>query len=128
MKTTNTYGYVRVAAVVPELKLGDVGANVDVIVKAYQAASTSGAQVVVFPELCLTGYTIADLVQQKTLLRSAVEGLQKLAKFTTDKAVAVVGLPFSAGGKLYNVAAVLAGGKIVGIVPKTYLPNYQEFY
>lgn len=128
MKTIQQFGFVRVATVVPELKLGDVEANVESIAKSYLKAVKAGVQVAVYPELSLTGYTIADIVQQGIVLDAAVGGLQKLAKLTNTKTVMVVGLPLSCNGKLYNVAAVLAGGKIQGLVPKTYLPNYQEFY
>lgn len=128
MKTVQKFGFIRVATVVPRLKLGDVDANVVTISKGYTKAAKAGAQIVVYPELSLTGYTIADTVQQGVILNAAIDGLQKLAKVTTNKTVLVVGLPYACNGKIYNVAAVLAGGKIAGLVPKTYLPNYQEFY
>lgn len=128
MKTIQQFGFVRVATVVPELQLGDVEANVASIAKSYTKAAKAGVQVAVYPELSLTGYTIADIVQQGIVLDAAVSGIEKLAQITTKKTAMVVGLPFSCNGKLYNVAAVLADGKIQGLVPKTYLPNYQEFY
>lgn len=128
MKTFKKFGFVRLATVVPRLRLGDVGFNVAAIKNGYTRASKEGAQVVVFPELSLTGYTIADTVQQGLLLNTAIDGLLELASITTQETVLVAGLPFSCRGKLYNVAAVLVAGKICGLVPKTYLPNYQEFY
>jgi len=85
--------------------------------------------IVVFPELCITGYSCHDLFYQRTLLTQAKAGLLSLAKKTEDlPGIFFVGLPWEHQGKLYNVAAALCGGKVLGLVPKTYLPNYAEFY
>ena len=92
-------------------------------------AAEDGAAVIVFPELCITGYSCRDLFLQESLLREAVLALLEIAEQTKNiNAVVFVGLPYVHNGKLYNVAAALCRGQILGLVPKTYLPNYQEFY
>jgi len=111
------------------MELANVEANVAHITAAATEAAERGARVVVFPELCLTGYSIADLLQQRALLAAAAEGLDRIAQNTQNlPAVLVVGAPVEASGRLYNCAAVITGGRIRGLVPKTYLPNYGEFY
>ena len=121
------YGFIKAACLSPEVRLADCRENTARIEAA--VSENTDAQLLVFPELCLTGYTCGDLFFQQTLLENARESLKELAEFTTDiNSVVVVGLPLQVGGKIYNVAAPLAGGKVLGIVPKTYLPNYAEFY
>jgi NAD+ synthase (glutamine-hydrolysing) len=96
---------------------------------AYARAVQQDVSLVVFPELSITGYTLGDLVQQNQLLEHALEGCLALAKSTQDQPTAmIVGLPLQVSGRLYNCAAVLAGGQICGIVPKTHRPTYSEFY
>jgi NAD+ synthase (glutamine-hydrolysing) len=120
-------GLVRVTAVSPVVTVGDPAANVQAILAACEEHSAS--QVLLFPELCLTGYTCGDLFAQTALLDQAVASLLQLLKATRhNSTLIVVGLPLSVGGKLYNVAACLQSGEILGILPKQYLPNYQEFY
>lgn len=121
--------FTRVAAGVPRLVVGDVRANVTAIVELYDEAVSADVSVVVFPELSLCGYTIADLVHNELVLDNCRDGLDEITEATRDHdTVAVVGLPWRIGAKLFNVAAVVAGGEIYGIVAKTWLPNYGEFY
>ncbi len=122
-------GYIKAAAVTPDLKVADTRFNTGRICEKIKECGAQGAKVVVFPELCITGYSCGDLFLQELLLKNAMKGLKKIAKCTegTD-AIVFVGLPVCYRGKLYNAAAALCGGEILGIVPKTYLPNYNEFY
>lgn len=122
-------GFFRAAAVTPEIRVADPEYNREQICRLIEEGAKSGAAMMVFPELCLTAYTCGDLFLQTPLIKSAREELLKIAECTADKNMLVfVGLPWEHGGKLYNVAAVLSGGKLLGIVPKTHLPNYSEFY
>lgn len=123
------YGFIRVAAAVPRVKVADVKFNVGEIKSLIDKAFSDEVSVVVFPELSVTGYTCADLFGQTLLLREAEEGVRELASYTQGKALtAVVGVPVSYCGRLYNCAAVLKGGRLHGLVPKTHLPSYNEFY
>ena len=123
------FGYVRVSAVVPELKVANPVFNTEVILKEMDILESKGVQIALFPELCLTGYTCGDLFLQDLLLESARDGLVKIKQATKDKNIyVIVGLPFLVGSELYNCAIVVGKGSILGIVPKTYIPNYQEFY
>ena len=119
--------FVRVAAASLRVHLGDVEANRREIAARMQALQAQGVQVAVFPELCLTGYTLGDLLTHAPVQRAAFEAMKALAAETGDMAV-VVGLPVNQRSRLFNCAAVLQGGKVRGIVPKTYLPNGNEFY
>lgn len=122
-------GFIKVAAVTPEICVADVYGNVNRIKENMALAKTENVKLMVFPELCITGYSCGDLFYQRTLLENAMSGLQSIADESAKyDAVFVVGLPFSHEGKLYNVAAVVSHGSVLGLVPKTYLPNYNEFY
>ena len=122
-------GFVKVAAVTPELKVADVWFNSEQICKRLEEAYKEGAKIIVFPELCITGYTCGDLFAQDILLRDAREALLKIAECTEGKdGLVFVGLPFAMDGELYNVAAAINNGKILGFTTKTFLPNYGEFY
>ena len=123
-------GFVKVAAVTPEVRVADVSFNVDACVAAARrAAENDGAVVIVLPELAITGYTCEDLFWQEALLRAAERGLADLAARTADLAALVlVGVPMRAGGKLYNCAAAVSRGEVLGLVPKTHIPTYNEFY
>ncbi|MCK6488891.1 MAG: NAD(+) synthase [Planctomycetes bacterium] len=122
-------GYVRVACAVPELHLADPAANARATAAALRAAAAAGAQVVLCPELGLTGYSCADLLHQETLLAAARTALAELAPLSAELGlVAVVGLPLRRDGRLFNCAAVLAGGRVAGVVPKIFLPTGGEFY
>ena len=122
-------GFIRVAAASPKVKVGDVDFNIEQTVSLARKAAAKDTAVIVFPELGITGYTCGDLFCQKALLDKAKLGLFDLAEQTGDlNTVIIVGLPYELGGKLYNVAAVIHQGDIVGIVPKQSIPNYSEFY
>ncbi len=127
--TRERLGFVRVAAVSPELVLGDVGKNVAILAREARSLAHRGCRLVVFPELSLTGYSCADLFHTEALRAAAVRGLGELAHATHDlPTVLVVGLPLLVQDRLYNVAAVLAKGRVLGLVPKSFLPNSAEFY
>lgn len=122
-------GFLKVAAVTPKIRVADTRYNAEQICDGIRKAAAQGAKVIVFPELCITGYTCGDLFLQEKLLLEAKEALFKIAGFTKDfDSVVFVGLPFAYRGKLYNVAAAISRGEILGLVPKVYLPNYNEFY
>ena len=122
-------GFIRVAAASPIVKVSDVDFNVSQTVLLAKKAAENDTAVVVFPELGLTGYTCGDLFNQNALLDKAIDGLYDLAEQTSSlNTVIIVGLPVQVGGKLYNCAAVLHQGEVLGIVPKQNVPNYSEFY
>lgn len=122
-------GFVKVAAVTPDIRVADVDYNTEKICEAIDCAAEEHAKIVVFPELCVTGYTCGDLYTQDVLLKRSKEALQQIASYTRDKDMLVfVGLPLDVEGKLYNVAAALNRGQILGLTTKTFLPNYGEFY
>lgn len=122
-------GFVKVAAATPDIKVADVSYNTEQICKLIDETVANGAKIVVFPELCVTGYTCGDLFFQDILLERAKEALNEIAVYTKNKdALIFVGVPLAINGKLYNVAAALNRGKIIGLVTKTFLPNYSEFY
>lgn len=123
------YGFVTVAAAVPVVKVADVDYNVHQIESLIAQAEGRGIEVMVFPELCVTGYSCQDLFRQQFLTDQAEEGLMRLLDFTRKlDIISIIGLPVVINGLLYNCAAVIQGGSLLGIVPKTYLPNYGEFY
>ena len=122
-------GFIKVAACTPEIQVADVDFNVDKIISQLEKCREEGVKVAVFPELCITGYTCQDLFFQNALLDKAMEGVVKIAKTTADSDMLVaVGMPVRAKGKLYNCAAVIQDGEVRAFVPKTHLPNYNEFY
>ncbi len=124
-----SYGFVKVAAAVPTVHVADPKANVIQLENLINQAAAQGVRAVVFPELCITGYTCGDLFEKPLLLDSAEEALADLLRRTAKKDVVfLVGLPVRAASALLNAAAVCYKGEILGIVPKTYLPNYAEFY
>lgn len=122
-------GFIKVASITPRVRVADVDFNCREICECIDKAVDKSAKIIVFPELCITGYTCQDLFLQDSLLEAAIDGLIKIKKHTkkTDGLI-FVGLPLAISGKLYNVAAVINRGRILGIVPKTFLPNYNEFY
>ncbi len=125
----NSQGFVRVAACSPELKLGDVAANVKEITRAARELAKQGVQIIAFPELCLTGYSCADLFMNAAFRQTAMQGLMELAhKLSNVQALVIVGLPMAIDDRLYNVAAMLSRGHVLGIVPKSFLPTAWEFY
>ena len=123
------YGFVKVAAAVPAVKVADVEYNVQQIESLIAQAEGRGIEVMVLPELCMTGYTCQDLFREQALLDRAEEGVMVLLDFTRKLDIIVaVGVPVVINGLLYNCAAVIQAGQLLGIVPKTYLPSYGEFY
>lgn len=121
--------YLRIATACPAVAIANPAENLKHIDELYQVAASNDVSVVVFPELSVTGYTIGDLVQQKGLLVEAKQALVRLAAKTCDRATAmIVGLPLAVNDNLYDAAAFLADGEIKGIVPKSNLPSYNEFY
>lgn len=122
-------GFIKVAALTPKVTVADTQANRKEICRLMDEAEAKGAKILVFPELCITGYTCGDLFYQQVLLREAKKELLEIAKYTQCKDyLAFVGLPLEYNGKLYNVAAAVTQGKVLGLVPKTHIPNYNEFY
>ncbi|MDR0366305.1 MAG: NAD(+) synthase [Bifidobacteriaceae bacterium] len=122
-------GFVRVAACSLPVRLADPAANAVALAAQARSAVAGGAQLVVFPELSLVGYSLDDLFMQQALLDQAEQALLDLAQACADlPAAVIVGVPLHIGNRLYNCAAVLVGGEICGAVPKSYLPNYREFY
>jgi NAD+ synthase (glutamine-hydrolysing) len=123
------HGFVRVATAVPKVKLADPAANAQSILALAREADAAGVAVVVFPELGLTGYTIDDLLQQEALLGAVDAAITTLVEASAGLApMIVVGGPLRDAGRLYNTAIVIQGGKVLGVVPKSFLPNYREFY
>ncbi len=123
------HGFIKVAAAVPTVKVADTAYNLQQIETIIAQAEGKGVEVIVFPELSITGYTCQDLFRQSLLLDAAEAGVLTLLDFTRQlDIIAIVGLPIIVGDLLLNCAAVIQKGQLLGIVPKTYLPNYSEFY
>lgn len=123
------HGFIKVAAVTPKIKVADTKYNAQIICEKLEEVYQQGAKIIVFPELCITGYTCADLFLQGLLLDEAWKALLKIAEATDGRdALVMVGLPVEKDGKLYNVAAVLQDGCILGMIPKANIPSYAEFY
>jgi NAD+ synthase (glutamine-hydrolysing) len=124
-----THGFLRVAAATPACTVGDCGANTASILALAREAASLGVSLAVFPELCVTGYTAGDLFSQELLSRVSLAAVRLIAEKTRDvPTTLVVGFPFARGAARYNCAAVISRGSIVGVVPKTHIPNYGEFY
>lgn len=123
------HGFIKVAAATPDIRVADVDYNKGQIIKQMDEAAEAGAKIIVFPELCTTGYTCSDLFLQDILLNSAKKALVEIAEHTKNlDALVFVGVPIAVGGELYNVAAALNHGNILGFTTKSFLPNYGEFY
>ena len=123
------YGFIKVATAIPEVRIADTKFNLEAIEKQIVMAEGQGVEIIVFPEFCITGYTCQDLFRQQQLLDDAERAMLRLLDFTRQlDIIAIVGTPVSVGSILLNCAVVVQHGKILGIVPKTYLPNYAEFY
>ena len=123
------YGFVKVASAIPSLKVADCSYNIQQIESLIVQAEGKGVEIIVFPELCISGYSCQDLFGQQLLLEKCEESLFKLLDFTRSlQIIAIVGMPVMVSGLLMNCAIVVQGGKMLGVVPKTFLPNYKEFY
>lgn len=124
------HGYVRVAALTPKIKVADCDYNTTQIIELMHEAYDKKTKAAVFPEMCITGYTCSDLFLQELLIDKALKGLKAIVKASEQMygMISFVGLPFEYCGKLYNVAAAVCNGKLLGLIPKKSLPNYGEFY
>lgn len=123
------HGFVRCGAIVPKLKVADTSFNCNEIIKQIELANKHQVQVALFPELCITGYTCGDLFEQDLLLEQAENSLNKILEFTNGMdIICILGMPVREENQLFNTAVVLQNGKILGVVPKTFVPNYGEFY
>lgn len=122
-------GFIKVAAVTPSVRVADVEFNTREVIRLMREAAQEGAKIIVFPELVLTAYTCNDLFLQSTLLREAGRGLQEVVRASAGiRALVFVGLPLEVDGRLYNTAAAVSEGKLLGFVPKRAIPNYCEYY
>lgn len=123
------YGFVRVAAAIPQLKVADCEYNTENIIQIINKAEGENAQFVVFPELSITSYTCGDLFHQQSILKESLNQLFRILKNTSEATIiAIVGMPLYLDSQLFNCAVVIQSGIILGVVPKTYIPNYSEFY
>lgn len=123
------HGFIKVASATPVIRVAECEYNADKIIEIIEESVAKDVKIIVFPELCITGYTCGDLFLQDILLKSAKEQMFRIASETAKRdIIAVVGIPYMNEGILYNVAAVLFGGKVMGLVPKENIPNYSEFY
>ena len=128
-KTGSNFGYVKVGAYTPLVKVADVKGNVEEIKKGIDEANLKNVKVLVFPELCITSYTCGDLFFQEALLSSAISGLIDIVNYSTDKDMLIfVGLPIRKDGALYNACAVICNGKLLAITPKSNITNFNDFY
>ena len=122
-------GFIRTAAATPKIKVADPFHNREAICNIIEEYEKKGVELLVFPELCLSGYTCNDLFLQEVLLEQVKEELKNLVDFTKGRRMLVfAGLPWEHEGKLYNVAAAICDGTLLGLVTKTNMPNYSEFY
>lgn len=129
IKLSEDLGYLRVGAATPLIHVADIDANVNAIIEVMKKASARGVQVLAFPELVITGYTIQDLMLHRALLTTARRGLDRIRQASTGLSMLViVGMPLVIEGQLFNCAVVLNAGRILAVIPKAYLPNYKEFY
>lgn len=129
VELSRTLGFLRIGAAVPVLRVADVDFNVGSIIEAVKKARSEGVQVLTFPEMAITGYTIGDLVQQQVLLLKAKEGLHRVLEASTGNPMLVImGIPLGVEQQIFNCAVVLNSGHILGVIPKTLLPTYKEFY
>lgn len=123
------FGYVKVCAATPDIRVADVEYNTQNIIKAIKESAESGSQLTVFPELCVCGYTCGDLFNQPALISACENALTEIAKATEGiKTLVFVGAPVVVDGNTYNCAVAINNGEVLGVIPKTYLPNYGEFY
>ena len=122
-------GFVKVAALTPKIRVADCAYNTEQICERIDEAYRYGASILVFPELCITGYTCQDLFWQDKLIAAAEDELIGIADYSRSlDGIFFIGLPYEINGMLYNMAAVVSRGEVLAMVPKTFLPNYNEFY
>ena len=127
---TTNFGFIKVASAIPQVKVADCEWNISHIESMMSEADQNGASVIVFPELCITGYTCADLFQSQLLIDQTLEALNDVVEYTKTevKLTTILGAPLRIDNQLFNCAVVIREGKILAVIPKTYLPNYNEFY
>ena len=129
MTKISSLGFVKVAAAIPEVRVADCSFNAEKIIQLIKNAADAGVQIVCFPELSISAYTCGDLFFHSLLLEQSEAALLRIAESTVSaNIIAIVGLPIRVGGALFSAAAVIQSGEILGIVPKTHIPNYNEFY
>jgi NAD+ synthase (glutamine-hydrolysing) len=126
--TMQQHGFLRVAAAIPQLKVADVEFNTQQIITQILKAEQQGVQILTFPELSLTGYSCGDLFEQELLLQKSLEGLATILQATKGEMITILGMPLQLDNQLFNVGVVLQKGKVLGVIPKTKLPGYGEFY
>ncbi|MET0366229.1 MAG: NAD(+) synthase, partial [Sphingobium sp.] len=125
----HAHGFVRLACATPAASVGDVAANLDAILAQARAAAAEGADLILYPELCLSSYAIDDLLMQDALLAAVETAVGQLIEASRELApVLLVGAPLRRAGRLYNCALAIARGRLLGVVPKSHLPNYREYY
>lgn len=123
------YGFVRVGAVTPELKVADTEFNMKEIIKQIEIAQSNKIQILCFPELSITGYTCGDLFHQDILIDNSIRALENIVEATSKiNTIVIIGMPLKIENQLFNTAVVIQNGNILGVIPKTYIPNYEEFY
>ncbi len=123
------YGYVRIGAIVPKMKVANTEFNTDVIIDEIKKADALGISIVTTPELSLTGYTCADLFSQDVLIEETYESIRKIQDNTKElDIISIIGAPIRTENQLFNCAVIIQKGIILGVIPKTYIPNYSEFY
>jgi NAD+ synthase (glutamine-hydrolysing) len=129
IKLTEELGFLRIGLAIPKLRVADIDFNVQSIIESLRKARSESVQIVVFPEMAVTGYTLGDLVQHRALLAAAQKGLATIVDETArDPTLVIVGMPLSVEQKIFNCAVLINSGRVLGVVPKTFLPNYKEFY
>ena len=129
IRLSKDLGFLRMAVAIPELRIANVDFNVAAIVKLLETAKKESVQIIIFPEMSITGYTIGDLIRQEALLLNAQKGLCDILKESTgSNMVVAVGMPLPLDQKIFNCAVVINSGHILGVIPKTFLPSYREFY
>src|SRR5690606_33712214 len=128
-ESIHRHGFIRVAVCVPAVRVGNPAFNADRTIALARRAAEDGASITLFPELGLSAYTNDDLFQQDALLDAVIAGLERIRDESRSlSSVVLVGAPLRAAGRLYHCAVVIRAGTILGVVPKSYLPNYREFY
>ena len=129
LQLSKELGFLRICGAVPELRVADIDFNVGNIIEAMKKAQNEGVQVLIFPEMAITGYTIGDLVQHQALLSKATKGLRCILEASTGNPMLVImGIPLDIEQKIFNCAVALNSGHLLGVIPKTLLPSYKEFY
>ena len=122
-------GFIKCAAATPKIKVGDTRHNAEEIIRLVKEAAGNGTKIITLPELCVTAYTCGDLFLQDRLIKNAADAVFEIARRTSDLDILItVGVPIPLGGSLYNCAAVIKGGEVLGFASKTHIPNYSEFY